>query len=73
MSVRVGGESAFLDYSVARAEAQRRANVYRCDIGIEAAKEYGRLVYRLLGLPKPANRQGFELRCEVVSPEEESK
>ena len=60
------------DYRDARADAQRQANVYQRDVGIEAATEYGRRVYRLVLLPKPAQRQGFELRCEVVSPEPDS-
>lgn len=61
--------TVFVDYRDARADAQRQANVYNRDIGIEAAREYGRPVYRLHLLPKPSHRQGFELRVEVVSPE----
>lgn len=61
---------SFSDYKEARRDAQRQANVYRRDVGIEAATEYGRRVYRLHLLPKPSHRQGFELRVEVVSPED---
>ena len=38
------------------------------DIGIEVFAEYGRPGFRSgFILPKPKNRSGFELRCEVVS------
>lgn len=60
---------SFQDYKEARADAQRQANVYRRDVGLEATVEFGQRVFRLHLLPKPSHRQGFELRCEVVAPE----
>jgi hypothetical protein len=53
----------------ARADAQRQANVYRRTMGIERAEEFGGTVYRVKMLPKPAQRQGWELRCETVEPD----
>lgn len=39
----------------------------RFDVGLEAFAEYGRPGYRSgFILPRPENRQGFELRCEVL-------
>lgn len=40
----------------------------RCEIGIEKFSEYGKPGFRAgFLLPKPQNRSGFELRCEVVT------
>ena len=50
-------------YAITTARALNGA----CEIGIEKFSEYGRAGYRAgFHLPKPENRQGFELRCEVV-------
>lgn len=38
------------------------------EVGIEKAREYTRTVYRVHRLPRPENRTGFELRCEIVRP-----
>jgi hypothetical protein len=39
----------------------------RFEVGIEKMSEYGKPGYRSgFLLPKPKNRYGFELRCEVV-------
>jgi len=38
------------------------------DVGIEAVEEYGKKKYRVMMLPRPENRSGYELRVEVVSP-----
>lgn len=36
------------------------------DVGLERLSEFGKPGYRAgFVLPKPENRQGFELRCEV--------
>jgi hypothetical protein len=58
-------------YTAARAEAQRDANTYGFDYGIEACELSRR--WRIFMLPRRENRQGFELRCEVVSCENLSK
>ena len=57
----------FRDYHYARNCAEALAARVSAEVGIERAKEYGDTVYRLHILPKPENRQGYELRCEVVS------
>ena len=61
--------SAFFDsYADARRFAQERANRSGISYGIE------RVFYALYDgyvvqcLPKPENRSGWELRCEVVDP-----
>ena len=55
-------------WKAAHADAQARANEFRRDYGIEKAREYGHTVFRVFGLPRPENRYGHELRCEVVQP-----
>ena len=54
----------FDKYEEARAVAQEQANNMQLSFGIE--KLNGK--WRVFMLPKPENRQGFELRCEVVDP-----
>jgi len=38
------------------------------DVGIWRQAEYGKDGYNIRSLPKPENRYGHELRCEVVTP-----
>lgn len=38
------------------------------ETGIEKMRQFGREVFLVHHLPKPENRTGFELRCEVVKP-----
>ena len=38
------------------------------ETGIEKTKEFNTPGFRVHHLPKPENRCGFELRCEVVRP-----
>lgn len=40
------------------------------EVGLEKFTEFNKRGFRVFHLPKPANRQGFELRCQVVTPEE---
>jgi hypothetical protein len=54
-------------YHEMRAEAQRRANETGFDHGIEANELFRQ--YHIFMLPNKENRRGFELRCEVVMPE----
>ncbi len=58
-----------VDYHEARRYAQERANSLGLPFGIEAANEYGRKGHTVKLLPRPENRQGWEMRCEVVDPE----
>lgn len=51
-------------YRVAKADAQRRADEFGRDYGIERndlCKSF-----HVFGLPRMENRCGYELRCEVV-------
>jgi hypothetical protein len=57
----------FENYFDARHCAAQLARLVGRDVGIEMASEYGRTVYRVKQLPNPANRYGWELRCEVVA------
>lgn len=59
---------SFTDWKDAHRDAVRQARVYNREMGIEKANEYGRTVFRVKMLPKAENRQGWELRCEVVRP-----
>lgn len=56
------------DWKLAHNEAQKWANQLGRETGIEKAVEFGKTVYRVHFLPKPQNRYGFELRCELVPP-----
>lgn len=60
----------FTDYKEAFNAAIDLANLLGRETGLEAAKEYGKPGFRLHNLPKPENRYGFELRCQVVQPGE---
>jgi hypothetical protein len=52
----------FSDYHEAHRYAEERARLLHLDFGIEGARGY-----TVKMLPRPENRQGWELRCEVVS------
>jgi hypothetical protein len=52
-------------YQAARSTAQRQANADGFDRGIEANNLFK--IFTICMLPARENRQGFELRCEVVS------
>lgn len=60
----------FATYEEAAANARRAARAAGRDYGIErlpSALEPGR-PFRIWPLPRPENRFGHELRCEVVQP-----
>lgn len=59
--------SEYVSYTACRADAQTEANRSGADQGLE----YNPLFkfYRFWRLPKPENRFGHELRCEVVRSE----
>jgi hypothetical protein len=61
-------QTRFTDYKDARKVAQELANRIGHDVGIWRAKEFGKDGYNIRSLPKPQNRFGHELQCEVVSP-----
>jgi hypothetical protein len=54
-------------YPAARADAQKRANATGFDHGLEWNDVFGS--WNVFMLPARQNRRGFELRAEVVSPE----
>lgn len=53
-------------YLAARDEAQRKANEFGYDYGLEANDLFKS--FHVFMLPSAANRAGHELRCEVVHP-----
>lgn len=57
------------NYETTRRGAQEMANQSGHDVGIEKRNEFGATVYSASYLPKPENRCGWELRCEVVQPD----
>lgn len=64
----------YLTWGEAHDRAQWDANHYGRPMGLEKAKEYGRTVYRVSMIPKrPDQRFGWELRCEVVEPEQKGE
>lgn len=63
-------ETRFATWKEAHTAAVLFARERGRDVGLESLPsplERGR-PWRIFGLPLPQNRQGFELRCEVVSP-----
>ena len=59
-------EAGKAKYVAVRKEAQAKANEFGIDYGIEANDLFH--TFRCFMLPKPENRYGHELRCEVVCP-----
>lgn len=57
----------FTLYRDARAHALAQANATGFSHGIEKVTMFGK-GWRVFPLPRPENRFGFELRCEVVDP-----
>ena len=60
----------FTEYRDAHAAALSLAKLLGRETGIEAAKEYTRAGFNVHSLPRPENRCGFELRCELVRPDD---
>ena len=58
----------FADWKAAHTAAVLLARQIGHDVGIWRQTEYGKDGYNIRSLPKPENRYGHELRCEVVSP-----
>lgn len=58
----------FTDYKEARTAAIKLARLLGRETGILRQKEFGKDGFNVYHLPKPENRYGFELRCEVVRP-----
>ena len=56
----------FKGWDDARKAAVVNARAYAHDYGIEKVNEFGTKGFRVFMLPKPENRYGHELRCEVV-------
>lgn len=67
MSDFLGRSFDEFDYGSTRAAAQQAANESALDVGIERNELFG--TWRAFFLPRPENRSGHELRCEVVRPE----
>jgi hypothetical protein len=59
---------AFTEYDEAYQYARDIATTLRRDVGIEKAWEFSSYVFRVGLLPDKDNRSGWELRCEVVHP-----
>jgi hypothetical protein len=60
--------TSFSDWKEAHTAAVHLARQLGREVGVYKTKEYSSTVYQVIHLPKPENRQGFELRCEVVGP-----
>jgi hypothetical protein len=60
----------YADYKIAFNAAVDLANTQGKEVGLEKFKEYNKPGFRVFNLPKPQNRYGFELRCQVVQPKE---
>ena len=60
--------SRHTNWKAAHTAAVELARLLKREVGIEKANEYGKQVFRVHTLPRPENRYGFELRCEIVRP-----
>jgi hypothetical protein len=60
--------ASFKDWKEAHTAAVMLARQLNKEVGILKAKEYSSTVFQVMSLPKPENRYGFELRCELVNP-----
>ena len=60
----------FTDWKAAHTAAVLLARELKRDVGIWRQEEFGRDGYNIRSLPRPENRYGHELRCEVVSPDD---
>lgn len=58
----------FSVWEEAHTAAVKLSRLIKHDVGIWRQEEYGKDGYNIRSLPKPENRYGHELRCEVVSP-----
>ncbi len=57
----------FATYKDARAYAIAQTRSLRMAHGIERVHDYTRDgEWHVMGLPRPENRQGYELRCEAI-------
>jgi hypothetical protein len=60
--------ASFKEWKDAHTAAVTLARQLGREVGILKAKEYTATVFQVIHLPKPENRQGFELRAEIVRP-----
>lgn len=58
----------FKTWKEAHTAAVKLARELNREVGLWAANEYGKPVFNIRSLPRPENRYGHELRCEVVGP-----
>ena len=66
---RVSPKKLRRSYAEARSDAQAKANLYGFDHGLEVLGDD----YHVFMLPGIQHRQGHEVRCEVVYPEDLDK
>jgi len=63
--------SFYREYNEAFNSAIRLARLLRREVGLEKGDNpLDGKGWRIFSLPKPANRYGHELRCQVVRPDE---
>lgn len=62
---------SFKDYSSAKAHAQKQADEYGYDYGVEKNKLFS--TFSVFMLPCKENRYGHELFCETVHPSKPSR
>jgi hypothetical protein len=60
--------AAFDTWKEAHTYAVKLSRQLGREVGIEKMKQFGKEVHLVHHLPKPQNRYGFELRCEIVAP-----
>lgn len=60
----------YATWKAAHTAAVLLARQLKREVGILRQEEFGFDGYNLYSLPQPKNRYGFELRCEVVRPDD---
>lgn len=61
---------SFPDWKTAHRYAVGLARKLGREVGIERTRWFGKETFVVHTLPKPENRQGFELRLEIVKPDD---
>lgn len=63
-------ESSHNDWKTAHTAAVTLARQSGKEVGIERMRQFGKDVFLVHRLPAAQFRQGFELRCEIVRPDD---
>jgi hypothetical protein len=63
-------DSSHTEWKAAHTAAVNLARQSGKEVGIERMQQFGKTVFLVHRLPAEQFRQGFELRCEIVRPDD---